>query len=65
MFAPAENADYSWSAVKFVAAFILAGAGGLLFLTPHHKVADSLLIFAMLLLIVDIYRKRSHARSVR
>ena len=52
MIAPVENADYS-------------GAGGMLFLTPHHKIADALLIFSMLLLIVDIYRKRPHAPSSR
>jgi hypothetical protein len=65
MLAPVENADYSWSLLKFLAAFLLAGAGGVLFLTPHHKVADALLIFSMLLLIVDIYRKRTHAPSSR
>ena len=65
MIAPVENADYSWSPLKFVAAFLLATAGGMLFLSPHHKVADGMLIFSMLLLIVDIYRKRPHAPSSR
>jgi hypothetical protein len=65
MFAPVENPEYGWSPLKFVAALILAGAIGALFFTPHHKVADFLLILSMLLLLVDIYRKRSLARSVR
>jgi hypothetical protein len=65
MFAPVENAEYSWSPLKVVAAFILAGATGALFFTPYHKTADLLLILSMSLLIVDIYRKRPQARSTR
>ncbi|MFZ0037269.1 MAG: hypothetical protein WAK91_07615 [Candidatus Acidiferrales bacterium] len=65
MFAPTENPELSWSPLKFIAAFLMAGAGGMLFLSPHHKLADAVLIFAMLLLIVDIFRKREKSRSTR
>ncbi len=65
MFAPAENPELSWSPLKFVAAFLMAGAGGMLFLSPHHKIADGVLVLAMLLLVVDIFRKREKSRSTR